>query len=116
MSEGIPDLRSTEGPERREDGTFAPGRSPNPGGQAAWLKPIRDELRKGSAEAVTRLRRIVAKGSDKDANIAAKVLLEFAVPKPKQTHHVKHSGDPLAPMSPEELRDFVLASKKEGGK
>lgn len=111
MSEDVPDLRASE--ERREDGTFAPGKSPNPGGQAQWLKPIREGLRAGSAEAVIRLRKIVAEGSDKDANVAAKVLLDYAVPKPKQTVRMEGDKDVLAVVTSDDLVAFI---KNGGGK
>jgi hypothetical protein len=106
----IPDLRSSE--ERREDGTFAPGKSPNPGGQAKWLQPIKKDLRAGVPGVLKKLAAIIESGADKDAIAAGKVWLEYSLPKPKQTHRVEgKGGDPLASLTAEQLVAFIKGGK-----
>ena len=117
MNEKVPDLRSPE--ERREDGTFAPGRSPNPGGQAKWLQPIKADLKAGVPGVLTRLMGIIQNGEDKDAIAAGKVWLDYSLPKPKQTVKVSGNGtaSPLATLSLEDLLALgrgVKAAGKEG--
>ena len=111
-----PDLRSsvvTNFENRRDDGTYAPGKSPNPGGQAKWLQPIKADLRKGVPKVLNRLMGIIENGSDKDATAAGKVWLEYSLPKPKQTHRVEgKGGDPLAVLTPEQLVAFVKGESK----
>jgi hypothetical protein len=107
-----PQLRNPAVVERRDDGTFAGGGSANPGGQAKWLKEIRAGLRSLLPEAKNRLGEIIRSGSDKDSTAAAKVVLEYTVPKPKQTHRVEgKGGDPLALLSPEQLVEFIKGRK-----
>lgn len=116
MSDNAPDLRSpvvANFDDRRDDGTFVPGKSPNPGGQAKWLQPIKKDLRAGVPKVLTRLMGIIENGSDKDATAAGKVWLEYSLPKPKQTHRVEgKNGDPLVSLTPEQLVAFVKGGKE----
>lgn len=97
---------------RRSDGTVARG-TPNPGGQPKWLKGVREGLRALLPEAQRRLGEIIRSGSDKDSTVAARVVLEYTVPKPKQTHRVEGKGsDLLAALTPEQLVAFVKGEGK----
>lgn len=115
MSDKPPDLRSSvvaNFENRRNDGTYAPGKSPNPGGQAKWLQPIKSDLRAGVPKVLTRLMGIIENGSDKDSTAAGKVWLEYSLPKPKQTHRVESNGkDVLAGLTPDQLVAFVKGEK-----
>lgn len=87
-------------PERRPDGTFAPGSSGNPGGVPEWVRKVRAQLEEGSPEAADLLKRLVRgevteevvtkagvmtlPADAKTRAFAAKTMLEFVVPKPKQ--------------------------------
>lgn len=83
-------------------------------GAASWLTKIRRDLRDGVPLAQATLMRVMKGGTDKDATSAAKVWLEFSVPKPKQTHRVEgRNGDPLGVLTPEQLVAFITG-KKEG--
>lgn len=113
MSHETPDQRSSQVAGRREDGTFAEGNSPNPGGQAKWLKQVRADLRNLLPHARATLARVMVSQDEKAAVQAAKVVLEYTVPKPKQTHKIEGKGDPLAVVSPEALVAFITG-KKEG--
>jgi len=108
-----PENRTPAVENRREDGTFGAGNSANPGGQPRWLKSVRESLKTLTPLARDTLQHVMenaAKDSDKVA--AAKVVLEFTVPKPKQTHRVEHKGqDPLAGLTPEEIVRFVKGEK-----
>lgn len=108
-----PELRNSVAPvERREDGTFAGGGSANPGGQAKWLKEIREGLRSLLPAAKERLGQIIREGEHKDAVAASKVVLEYTVPKPRQKVSVKSEGkDPLAVLTPEQIVAFVKGEK-----
>lgn len=93
---------------------FPKGKSGNPGGQPKWLREVRDGLRSLAPKAYRRLESIIDTGSDKDATAAAKVVFEYTLPKPKQTHRVEgKNGDPLAALTDVQLVAFI-AGKKEG--
>jgi hypothetical protein len=111
----IPELRnSVDTVTRERDGTFAPGKSPNPGGQAKWLQPIKAELRAGVPGVLKRLASIIANGSDRDATAAGKVWLEYSLPKPRQAHKVEGvGGRPLEVLTSEQLVAFVAGRKDE---
>lgn len=97
--------------ERRPDGTVKKG-SPNPGGQPKWVKEIRDGLRALHPAALTRLTAIIRDGEDKDANAAIRLVYDFSLPKPKQTHRVEgKGGDPLASLTAEQLVALVTGRK-----
>lgn len=114
MSDQLPDQRSPVATGRKEDGTFDKGNSPNPGGQAKWLKQVREELRALLPHARATLSRVMVGDDQKAAVQAAKVVLEYTVPKPKQTHRLEgKNGDALAMVSAEALVAFVTG-KKEG--
>lgn len=92
---------------------FKKGQSGNPGGGPKWLKGVRESL-KGLTPLARKTLREVMKGSEKDGDrvAAARVVLEYTVPKPKQTHRVEgKGGDPLALMSAEALVAFVTGKK-----
>jgi len=94
---------------------FKKGVSGNPGGAPKWLKAVRESLRRDTPLARRTLRKIMKSAEAKDADkiAAAKVTLDFTVPKPKQTHRVEgNNGDPLAALTPEQLVAFVLGRNK----
>lgn len=94
---------------RREDGTIASG-TPNPGGIPKWLKGVRDSLKSLTPLAATTLESVMRHGeNDKDRVAAAKVVLEYTVPKPKQT--LKVSGDKSAPLSALSLEDLLVLGR-----
>lgn len=110
----VPELRnSVDAVIREADGTFARGKSPNPGGQAKWLKEVRQSLRDLTPLAAKTLKQVMEEGAkDSDKTAAAKVVLEYTVPKPKQTHRVEgKGGDPLASLTAEQLVAFVTGRK-----
>jgi hypothetical protein len=95
-------------------GQFGPGNTAGTGGQSGWLKKVRKEMQEDIPTALNTLRRVMASEDDKAATGAAKVWLEYTVPKPKQTHRLEgKGGDPLAMLSPEALVAFITG-KKEG--
>lgn len=91
---------------------FKKGQSGNPGGKPKWLKAARESLQALTPLARKTLRAVMKNGADKDKVAAAKTVLEFTVPKPKQTHRVEgKGGDPLAVLTPEQLVAFVKGKK-----
>ena len=91
---------------------FQKGTSGNPSGRPKWLKGVVDGLKKLHPAAETRLASIITHGADKDAAAAIRVLYDFTIPKPKQTHRVEgKGGDPLALLTPEALVAFVTGKK-----
>ena len=83
---------------RGPDGRALPGHAINSGGRVKkWLIPVRKELRAGSVEAAELLRRVIKDDGEKttDRIAAAKTVLDFSVPKPKQTVEVKDATDNL---------------------
>ena len=91
---------------------FKPGQSGNPNGRPKWLKEVREGLRSLLPDAQRRLGDVIRNGSDKDSTAAAKVVLEYTISKPKQTHRVEgKGGDPLAVLTPEQLVAFVKGEK-----
>lgn len=100
--------------ERAPDGTFRPGAaSPNPGGQPKWMKEMREGLKAMLPSARTRLAKIIEEGSDKDATAAARLVLEYTLPKPKTRVKVDGMGpSPLAGLTAEQL--VALATGKGG--
>lgn len=99
--------------ERRPDGTFGPGNAANPGGQPKWLKQVRESLKALTPLAAERLKGIILDGEDKDSVAAAKVVLEYTVPKPKQTHKVEGGGRILTDVTTQALVEFITG-KREG--
>ena len=107
--------------KRDSQGRLLPGQgSLNPGGQPKWLRTVREALENGSAEAAGYLVRVVAgeetehvvdkdgaaievplRGKDRIA--AAKVILEFTVPKPKQELELSSGARPLSGLATELL-------------
>jgi hypothetical protein len=97
--------------ERRPDGTIKKG-SANPGGQPKWVKEVRDSLRALHPVARDRLEAIITQGEDKDATAAIRIVYDFSLPKPKQTHRVESDGkDALGGLTPEQLVAFVKGQK-----
>lgn len=112
--------------ERDAGGKWLPGQSPNPGGMPAWVKTFRDAMRDRCAPLAERhLYRVLGGVSPDDQpspiydgltaddrTKAAKVVLEFVLPKPQS--RVKVSGDKKAPLSPLVglSRDELLALAK----
>lgn len=96
-------------------GQFGEGNTAGTGGQSGWLKRTREALRDDVPTALATLRRVMASKDDlKAATAAAKVVLEYTVPKPKQTHRVEgKNGDPLGVLTAEQLVAFITG-KKEG--
>lgn len=82
----------------------------NPGGQPKWLKGVRESLKNLTPLAARTLESVMT-GADKDADrvAAAKVVLEYTVPKPKQT--LKVSGDKNAPFSALSLEDLLALGR-----
>lgn len=125
------DTKSHPEPERGERGKWLPGVSPNPGGQPKWVRGLRESLREHCAPLAARhLARVLggpvpkdetpeeaavyAEVSADDRTRAAKVVLEYTMPKPKATVTVQHTGNNmLAGLSVEELK--ALASRKVEG-
>lgn len=96
----------------RPEWQFKPGKSGNPGGKPKWLKAARESLQSLTPLARKTLRQVMKNGADKDKVAAAKTVLEFTVPKPRQTHRVEgKGGDPLAVLTPEQLVAFVKGEK-----
>ncbi len=92
---------------------WKPGESGNKDGGPKWLKEIRNGLRSLLPETMDRLGEIIRNGSDKDSTAAARVVLEYTVPKPKQTHRVEgKGGDPLAVLTPDQLVEFIKGRKE----
>lgn len=95
-------------------GQFGEGNTAGTGGQSGWLKRTREALRDDVPTALATLRRVMASEDGKAATAAAKVVLEYSMPKPRQTHRVEgKNGDPLGFLSPEALVAFITG-KKEG--
>lgn len=91
---------------------FRPGQSGNPDGQPKWLKGVRESLKSLTPLARKTLREVMKTGQDKDRVAAAKTVLEYTVPKPKQTHRVESGGkDALAGLTPEQLVAFIKGEK-----
>lgn len=104
MDDGIPELRNP-------DGTWVPGKSPNPGGQSKAVREMREALRAMLPAGEKRLRAIIESGSDKDANAALKTLFDYTLTKPKTRVKVEGMGQsPLAALSIEQL--VALATGK----
>jgi hypothetical protein len=110
-----PQSKPAEGsPTRDAKGRLLPGHSGNPGGVPKWVREVRAELEEGSKDAADLLRRVV---KDEDAFLgvrvmAAKVILEFSLPKPKVEVKVDAPPSPLAGLSPEQLLAVVKAQVK----
>jgi hypothetical protein len=98
MDDGIPE-------QRNPDGTWVKGApSPNPGGQSKAVKEMREALRAMLPAGEKRLREIIERGSDKDANAALKTLFDYTLTKPKTRVKVEGMGtSPLAALSIEQL-------------
>lgn len=103
--------KSANAVERRKDGTVKKG-SPNPGGQPKWVKEVRDSLRALHPAARERLQHIIESGEDKDANAAIRLVYDFSLPKPKQSHKVTVGGDPLKGVPDDQLVAFVKGEGK----
>lgn len=93
-------------------GHFGAGNNAGTGGEAGWLKKVRKDLRALLPSATNTLLRVMGSEDEKAATTAAKVVLEFTVPKPRQTHRVEgKGGDPLAVLTAEQLVAFVKGEK-----
>ena len=94
---------------------FTKGKSGNPGGQPQWVKKVRDSLRALTPLAKKTLRDVMQNGEDKARVAAAKTVLEYTVPKPKQ--RLKVSGqlsNPVGELSTEDIQALIRATKGEG--
>lgn len=98
--------------ERQPNGQFGAGNRANPGGQPKWVATVRAMLDEGAPEAVDYLRSVVVGGPVKSTLLdeegeaiegntypdidqrtaAAKVVLDYAVPKPKLTIEHEHKA------------------------
>lgn len=109
---GIPQDRNAAA--RAPDGTFKPGApSANPGGQPKWMREMRESLKAMLPSTRKRLANIIESGSDKDATAAARLVLEYTLPKPRARVKVEGAGSsPLAGLSAEQL--VALATGKDG--
>ena len=101
---------------RDEKGRIAPGsESLNPGGLPQWVREVRNALQGGSVEAAEYARSVLKDASEETKNrlFAAKLVLDFTVPKPKQEVEVSGSGvaSPLAGLTPEQLLALVKGGK-----
>lgn len=93
---------------------YEPGKSGNPGGRPKWVSETRESLKRLVPGSVARLEKIINEGEDKDANAAIRLLWDFTIRKPRQTHRVEgRNGDPLGVLTPEQLVAFITG-KKEG--
>ncbi len=63
---------------------FGRGKSGNPGGVPKWLKKVRKKLSVHADEAIETLVQVMREGEAADRVRAAKVVLEYTVPKPTQ--------------------------------
>lgn len=107
------DVFENNPPETERKFGFKEGISGNPGGRPKWLKGVVDGLKELHPAAKLRLASIIKDGADKDAAAAIRVLYDFTVPKPKQTHRVEgKGGDPLGLVSAEALVAFVTGKKE----
>lgn len=98
------------GTGRNPDGTFGKGNSANPGGQPKWVKAARDAMRDELWPLAQRhLRRVLSGEAPRDTTptedalyadvtvedrtTAAKLVVEYTLPKPKQSVSAKVDGD-----------------------
>lgn len=95
---------------------FKPGQSGYKGGPTPqWLREVKEHL-KGLVPLASRtLKRVMLHGDDKAKVAAAKTVLEYTVPKPKQ--RLKVSGqlsNPVAELSTEDIQAIIRAAKGDG--
>lgn len=121
MTSGQQQDRVAVDPERGEDGRLRPGGgSLNPGGQPKWVKEVRDSLRSRCLPLAEKHLYRVLNGDEeaaslKDKSEAARIVLEYTVPKPKAQVRVKHSGTiaPLAGLTHEQLTALASVETDE---
>lgn len=101
-------------PNHDRHGAFKVGNKAGTGGAPSWVKAARDNLRDLVPGAVETLATILRDGEDRDALAAAKLILDFTVPRPKVTHRVEGTaGGPLAGLTLEQLLAVGRAAKNE---
>lgn len=110
-----PGVRPPEEPKRSENGTFAKGTSGNPGGfpkdVAAAQKLLRE---KNLPAALKRIGELLDSENEVVALGAAKLVIDYTVPKPKQEVGVSgelKTGDAAAGLTGEDLLTFLQALK-----
>jgi hypothetical protein len=95
---------------------FMPGKSGNTAGpHPQWLREAKEQLKGLVPLAGRTLKRVMVHGDDKAKVSAAKTVLEYTVPKPKQ--RLKVSGqlsNPVGELSIEEIQALIRATKGEG--
>ncbi len=107
-----PQVRQSEAPPRRPDGTMLPGHTANPGGQPKWVKAVRDALETIVSDKAIKLLDQVIGGEAIDVKIegvdvkmtpqmadrlrAVDIALSYSLAKPKQ--QLELSGDPERPL------------------
>lgn len=104
MSDLISDTSDTgvsDEQRRRTSGLrpWKPGQSGNPDGQPKWVGKVRKALAKNAELAADVLRQVLETGSDADKVRAAKIVLEYTIPKPteKVEHKIKTELPRLSP-------------------
>jgi hypothetical protein len=101
-------------PNHDRHGAFKVGNKAGTGGAPSWVAKARDNLRALVPGAVEKLATILRDGEDRDALAAAKLILDFTVPRPKITHRVEGTaGGPLAGLTLQELLAVGRAAKNE---
>lgn len=95
---------------------FKPGQSGYKGGPTPqWLREAKEQLKGLVPLAARTLKRVMLHGDDKAKTAAAKTVLEYTVPKPKQ--RLKVSGqlsNPLGEVSTEDVQAIIRAAKQGG--
>jgi hypothetical protein len=92
---------------------FRPGQSGYAGGPTPkWLREVKEQLKELVPLASRTLKRVMIHGDNKSKVAAAKTVLEYTVPKPKQ--RLKVSGqlsNPVGDLSTEEIQALIQAAK-----
>ena len=93
--------------------------NPNPGGVPKWVKEVRDQLKSRclplAAAHLERMLDPINGVKDQDRNTAAKIVLEYTVPKPKQAVRVKVSGDKDSPLAGVDMAAVLALAKAQSG-